>query len=87
MGDPNRSLTADERALFMRDLNIVHQNFVEAVAQNRNLPIRTVRSFADGATVLGSAARSIGLIDAIGDNFDAENYLSQKTREPVHVCW
>jgi protease-4 len=37
-GSPDKPLTEEERALFMRDLNILHDNFVKVVAENRNLP-------------------------------------------------
>ncbi|MEI6553551.1 MAG: S49 family peptidase, partial [bacterium] len=52
-GSVNKTLTSDERALFMRDINIVFNNFVEDVALNRKLPVDKVKAIADGSTVLG----------------------------------
>ncbi len=42
-GNPNKPLTREERAQFERDIGIVHDNFVQAVADNRKLPVETVQ--------------------------------------------
>ncbi|MGB3922178.1 MAG: S49 family peptidase [Minisyncoccia bacterium] len=86
-GDPNKALTAEERALFMRDIRIVHDNFVEAVSINRNIPIEKVKALADGSSVLGEKAKELGLIDEIGGIYEAKKYLSEKIGEKVEVCW
>ena len=39
----SKVLTEEEKALFMRDLNIVHQNFVEAISINRGIPLTDVQ--------------------------------------------
>ena len=86
-GDPDKSLTQEEKDLFMRDINIVYNNFVEAVAQNRGLAIDIVKSFADGSTVLGEKAKELGLIDEIGGLPEVEKYLEQLTGEKPEICW
>lgn len=86
-GSPDKSLSSEERALFLRDINIIHSNFIEAVSQNRELPIEKVRSFSDGSTVLGESAKSLGLIDEIGGISEAEKYLENTIGEKPEICW
>lgn len=86
-GSPDKPLTSAERALFMRDIQISHDNFVETVASFRNLPLEHVSSLADGSTIMGEAALEKGLIDAIGGTEEALGYLEQAIGEPVSVCW
>jgi len=86
-GDPDKTLSWEEKNLLMRDINIVHQNFIKAVAENRNLDIKKVASLADGSTMLGEMALKNGLIDGIGRLFEAREYLKGKIGEDVEVCW
>ena len=66
-GDPNKPLTAAERALFERDLKIYHEEFVRQVAKNRNMPVEEVAKLADGSSMQGTLALERGLIDALGN--------------------
>ncbi len=86
-GDPDKPLTEDEKAVLLRDVKIVHENFIEAVAQNRNIPVEEVRKIADGSSVLGMTAISLKLIDEIGSWTEAEKYLEQQIGEKPVVCW
>lgn len=86
-GNPDKPLSQEEIDLFMRDLNIIHQNFIEAVSTNRNLPLGDVRKIADGSSVLGERAKVLGLIDEIGSLPEVEKYLSEKIGEEADVCW
>ena len=47
----------------MRDINIIHENFIKVVAENRDLNISDVRKLADGLAMLGQMALENGLID------------------------
>lgn len=86
-GDPDKPLTEDEKAMLLRDVKIVHENFIEAVAENRNIPAEEVKKIADGSSMLGAAAISLKLIDEIGSWKEAENYLEQQIGEKPVVCW
>lgn len=85
--DPDKPLTKDEQLLIMRDLDIIHEQFVQAVAANRNLSVETVRTLSDGATMLGEAARQHKLIDRIGSYNEVEQYLKELIGEDVEYCW
>lgn len=87
IGNPDRILTSEERDLIMRDLKIMHKNFIDAIALNRNIPVEKVTAFADGSTILGEQAKNLGLVDRIGDIIDVESYLTEKLGEKAEVCW
>jgi protease-4 len=82
-GTPDKPLTAEERALFERDLRIWHDVFVQAVAENRNLRLADVQALADGSSMAASLALQHGLIDAIGTREDARAWFAEKLEIPV----
>ena len=79
-GNTDKPLTADEKTLFMRDLNIMYQGFIQKVADNRKLPVDKVKQLADGSTMLGAQAKADGLIDEIGDINSATAWLKSKIK-------
>lgn len=86
-GNPDVALTKEEKDLFMRDVNITYQNFMEAISINRNIPLEEVKKFADGSSVLGDKAKELGLIDEIGGINEVENYLKEQLGEKPEICW
>lgn len=87
MGSPDRSLTAEERALLQRDLDIMHDNFIRTVAENRKLSIDMVRALADGSTMLGKMAKEKGLVDVLGTKDVVWRTLGAKIGDEPDVCW
>ena len=65
--DPDKELTAEERELFMRDLQIIHDYFVTDIAEHRNLDIERVKELADWSSMLWEQALQEWLIDEIWD--------------------
>ncbi len=45
----------------------VHSQFIEAVAEGRNLPAADVRAIADGRIFTGRQALALKLVDQMGD--------------------
>jgi len=85
-GDPDKELTAEEKALYMRDIQIIHDAFVKDIAENRGLEIEKVERLADGSTLLGQAAKENGLIDEIGDLYDVKEWIRKELGiEPI-IC-
>lgn len=84
---PDKTLTEEERVLAMRDLEIMHQSFVEKVVENRGLPLAKVAALADGSTMLGAMALQEGLIDQIGGQIEVNSYLRGKIGEEPEYCW
>lgn len=85
-GDPDKELTAEEKELYMRDIKILHEAFVRRVADNRGLDIEKVEKLADGSTMLGKAAKENGLIDEIGDIYDAEEWIKNELKIEPYAC-
>jgi protease-4 len=84
---PSKALTEEEKGLVLRDLEIMHQAFVEKVAENRGLPEAKIAALADGSTMLGAMALENGLIDQIGGQTEVDVYLEEQIGENVEYCW
>lgn len=85
-GNPDKPLTEEERALFQRDIDLLADAFIAAVARNRNMTEEAVRAVADGATLPGALALEAGLIDEIGDRESARIWLAgQLGMDPEEV--
>src|SRR3989344_3824736 len=85
-GSPDKVLTAEEKELLMRDVKILHEAFVKRVAENRGLDIEQVEKLADGSTMLGEAAKENGLIDEIGDIYDAQEWIRSELGIEPEIC-
>jgi len=85
-GNPDKELTAEEKELLMRDVEILHEAFVKRVAENRKLDIEKVEKLADGSTMLGKAAKENGLIDEIGDIYSAEEWIRKELKIEPEIC-
>jgi protease-4 len=70
-GNQFRPMTEVERKFLEDTASKVHDGFIKAVAEGRNIPEEKVRSFADGRVLLGSEAKAYGLVDEFGDVYDA----------------
>ncbi len=82
-GAPDKPLTAEERALFERDLKISHDVFVKIVSDNRNIPVEEVAKIADGSTMAASLALEHKLIDAIGNRETARAWFAERLGIPT----
>jgi protease-4 len=71
IGSPLRDMKPEERALLQGVVDNVHMQFVNAVAEGRNLPREEVIRIADGRIFTGEQAKALGLVDAIGNLEDA----------------
>ena len=85
--DPDKPLTYEEKQWLQEYLNILLGNFVDVVAENRNLEVAKVSVIANNGEVLGDEALELGLIDRIGDIHDVKNYLAEVIEEEVELCW
>lgn len=78
-GIGDKPLSAEERALFERDLSIYHTEFVRQVAENRNVPFEDVAKLADGSTLPGKLALESNLVDELGDIETVRTWFAEKT--------
>jgi protease-4 len=71
IGSPYRKLTERERELIQKLVSEIQNQFVEAVAQGRDLSVEKVREIADGRIISGSQGVELGLVDQLGNFEDA----------------
>jgi protease-4 len=75
-GSPMRALRPEERQVFQALVDDVYQQFVEAVAQGRNLPVHEVRQAADGRIYTGRQAKDLRLVDELGGLQEVLTYVA-----------
>jgi protease-4 len=78
MGVPFKELTPEERDLFQETLDTIHAEFVNAVAENRGIPVEDISELATGQIYLGRKAKDLGLIDKVGGKDDVVAYIEDK---------
>ncbi len=71
VGSPFRPMGDEERQLLQSVMDDVHRQFIDAVADGRSLDSLEVEQLADGRVFTGKQAKSILLVDDIGDLQDA----------------
>ena len=71
MASPFRAMTEEDRTLLQGVLDDVHAQFIEAVATGRALNVEQVKGMADGRIFTGRQAKSVSLVDELGDLQDA----------------
>ena len=85
--NPSKVLTFEERQLIMRDLNIVNDNFIKAVSENRKIEINKIKKLADGSSMPGQMALDNELIDQVGSIYDVKDYIKELISADVEICW
>ncbi len=92
IGSPVREMTAEERKMLQAFADQIHEQFITAVADGRGLPLKKIRSIADGRIFSGQTAKRLGLVDRLGNLDDAVQWAGQlagiqgpveSVREPV----
>ena len=78
LGSPLRAMTPEEQILLQNVVNDVHEQFVDAIAKGRGLPLSEVRRVADGRIMTGQQALKLNLIDEVGGLEKTIDLLAQK---------
>jgi protease-4 len=71
IGSPYRDMTVQEKKLLQDVIDDVHNQFIEAIVEGRNLPIADVKAIADGRIFTGRQALKLKLVDQLGDLSDS----------------
>jgi protease IV len=64
-------MTPEDREYWQGLIDRVYAQFLRAVVQARKLPEEKVRKVADGRVITGEEAKEVGLIDQLGNFYDA----------------
>jgi len=81
IGSPFKEMTEEERKLFQKSLDEIHDYFIEEVAKNRNLKKRDVEKIATGIFYIGSEAKDLGLVDELGGRDEVIAYVEKQIGE------
>ena len=88
VGTPLRELEPDERDFLQGKLDAIHHYFIVAVAENRNMTYDRAKELATGEFSLGYEAKENGLIDALGGEREALEWIDTTLKiEPVAVVY
>jgi protease-4 len=70
-GSPTREMRDDEREILQSITSGIHEQFVTAIAEGRNMDRSQVALVADGRIFTGEDAKTKGLVDRLGNYEDA----------------
>lgn len=70
-GSIYRPLSEKEKKYLQKKANLIHYQFIKTISEERKIPIEKVRTFADGRIFTGEEALELGLIDKLGNFWDA----------------
>ncbi len=70
-GSAFRGLTSEERKYLQEKVELLHNQFVKAISEERKIPLEKVKAFANGKIYTGEEALKLGLIDGLGNFYRA----------------
>ena len=76
-GSPVRKMTPEEERILKDFVDRLHQQFVAAIAEGRQMDLASVQKLADGRIYTGADAKEIGLVDRIGNMEDALDWAGE----------
>lgn len=72
IGSPFRPMTPEERKLLQSMIDDAYAQFLKAVSEGRKIPEEKLTDIADGRIFTGRQALESGLVDKLGDSYDAK---------------
>jgi len=73
----DRQLTEPEQQILQELIDTSYLQFVETVAEGRNLSVEKVKTFADGRIFTGQQAVELGVVDRLGTEEDARRWAAE----------
>jgi protease-4 len=83
--NPFQPLSPEGRAALQGVIMDLYDQFVAMVVEGRKLPEAKVRALADGRVFTGRQALAVGLIDAIGGEREAREWLATQKNIPDNL--
>lgn len=68
---PDRSMSEVERVIVQAMVDDLYEQFITVVAEGRKMDKAKVRQLADGRIYTGNQAKNLGLVDELGNLYDA----------------
>lgn len=85
-GNPERPLSAEEKALLQKSVDEEYATLVDEISSNRQIATSTVTNLANGASEPGSVAIHDHLIDEIGGTTEATMWLGKAAKVKAVLC-
>lgn len=76
-GSPVRKMTSQDSLQIQNLIMDSYEQFVQAIADGREMSIEQIKVYADGGVFTGRQAQEIGLVDEIGNFEDAVAYAAE----------
>ena len=73
----DRELTEPEKDILQSLIDTSYKQFVQTIAEARNLAVENVKSFADGRIFTGEQAVELGIVDRLGTEEDARRWAAE----------
>lgn len=73
----DRELTEPEQDILQELIDTSYQQFVQTVADARNLEVEKVKGFADGRIFTGEQALELGVVDRLGTEEEARRWAAE----------
>lgn len=86
MGSVEKPLTYEERMIIMRDVKVIHNIFVNSVAESRGIEVNKVKKLSDGSSMLGKMALDNGLVDEVGDYNQVYDVITNTIGNKLKYC-
>lgn len=67
----DRPMTPEEQQILQNMINQMFEEFVGVIAEGRKMDVAKVKSLADGRVYTGRQAQALGLVDELGNYYDA----------------
>ncbi|MCX7817175.1 MAG: signal peptide peptidase SppA [Syntrophales bacterium] len=67
IGSPVREMTTEERALLQGLVDDIYEHLLEVISKERKIKKEELRKIADGRVFTGRQAKTLGLVDELGD--------------------
>ncbi len=77
MGSPVREMTKEEEIILTDFVDKIHMQFVKDVSEGRSMDMEKVKLLADGRIYTGEEAKTIGLVDRLGNLEDAVEWAGR----------
>ena len=78
--NPLEKVTNESRESIQLIIDNMHKQFLELVIKSRNLNQESILKISDGRIFTGLQAKEINLVDEIGDEQDAINWLKEQSK-------
>ncbi len=77
IGSSSREMTPGEREILQYMVDDIFEQFIEVVAEGRNMELAEVKELADGRVFTGRQAIELGLVDKEGNFYDAVDLVRE----------